>query len=196
MNCCIIEDNPLFRGAMVALLHQLHCHLKVHCIDRVGRLSGLVPKHGVPDLVLLDLTLPDTLGYSGVHEIRSAFPGCMIVVMGESRDQEEIQKCHDAGADLYISKLLEADALRAKLRQLIDPKAPVEAPLPLKLTKRQQQLVIAIENGLSNCGIGEALGIKEQTVKVHLNRLYRQLGVRSRTQAIREVRLRGVQLSS
>ena len=196
MNCCIIEDNPLFRGAMAALLHQLHRHLTVHCIDRVGSLSGLVLKHGAPDLVLLDLTLPDTLGYSGVHEIRSAFPGCKIVVMGESREQEEIPKCRKAGADLYLSKLLEADALSAVLRQLINPNAPVETAPPLKLTRRQQQLLIAIENGLSNYGIGEALGIKEQTVKVHLNRLYRQLGVRSRTQAIREVRLRGVQLSS
>lgn len=196
MNCCIIEDNPLFRGAMAALLHQLHRHLTVHCIDRVGSLSGLVLKHGAPDLVLLDLTLPDTLGYSGVHEIRFAFPQCRIAVMGESRCQEEIKRSYDAGADLYLSKLLEADAMRAVLRQFIDPNAPVEAAPPLKLTRRQQQLLIYIENGLSNCGIGEALGIKEQTVKVHLNRLYRQLGVRSRTQALREVRLRGSKLLS
>ena len=57
------------------------------------------------------------------------------------------------------------------------------------------RMLAGIERGLSNRDIGSELGIAEHTVKVHLNRLFRLLGVRSRTQALREVRLRGVHLT-
>ena len=193
MNCCIIDDNPLFRDALAALLHQLHRHLKVHCIDRVGHLSGLAHEHRIPDVVLLDLSLPDTLGCSGVHEIRAAFPGCRIVVMDESRSQDIAQQCVAAGAESYLSKLLEVDALKVELRRLLAPDEQ-EAVEPLELTLRQRQLLMGIERGLNNRDIGAELGIAEHTVKVHLNRLFRKLGVKSRTQALREVRLRGVHL--
>lgn len=194
MNCCIIEDNPLFRDALAALLHQIHARCTVHGIDRVGHLSGLVLKHGAPELVLLDLSLPDTLGCSGVHEIKAAFPGCRIVVMDESRSQDIAQQCVAAGAESYLSKLLEVDALKVELRRLLAPDEQ-EAVEPLELTLRQRQLLMGIERGLNNRDIGAELGIAEHTVKVHLNRLFRKLGVKSRTQALREVRLRGVHLS-
>lgn len=193
MNCCIIEDNPLFRDALAALLHQIHARCTVHGIDRVGHLSGLVLKHGAPELVLLDLSLPDTLGCSGVHEIKAAFPGCRIVVMDESRSQDIAQQCVAAGAESYLSKLLEVDALKVELRRLLAPDEQ-EAVEPLELTLRQRQLLMGIERGLNNRDIGAELGIAEHTVKVHLNRLFRKLGVKSRTQALREVRLRGVHL--
>lgn len=194
MNCCIIEDNPLFRDALTALLHQIHSRLEVHSIDRVGHLSGLVLKHGVPDLVLLDLSLPDTLGCSGVHEIKASFPGCRIIAMSEARGQDVAQQCLDAGAELFLSKLVEVDALRRELRKVLAP-GEQETVEPLKLTLRQWQMLAGIERGLSNRDIGSELGIAEHTVKVHLNRLFRLLGVRSRTQALREVRLRGVHLT-
>ena len=193
MNCCIIEDNPLFRDALAALLHQIHARCTVHGVDRVGHLSGLVLKHGAPELVLLDLSLPDTLGCSGVHEIKAAFPDCRVIAMDESRSLEIAQQCVDAGAESFLSKLVEVDALRSELRKVLVP-GEQEAIEPLKLTLRQWQMLAGIERGLRNSDIGAELGIAEHTVKVHLNRLFRLLGVKSRTQALHEVRLRGVQL--
>ena len=68
-----------------------------------------------------------------------------------------------------------------------------ESPLTnSKLSKRQVQLLAALEEGLSNRDIAERLGISEHTVKVHLWRLFRRLGVKSRTQAIHTARLNGL----
>ena len=113
--------------------------------------------------------------------------------MDESRSQDIAQQCVAAGAESYLSKLLEVDALKVELRRLLAPDEQ-EAVEPLELTLRQRQLLMGIERGLNNRDIGAELGIAEHTVKVHLNRLFRKLGVKSRTQALREVRLRGVHL--
>ena len=61
-----------------------------------------------------------------------------------------------------------------------------------KLTKRQRQLIVMLDEGLSNRDIAERLGISEHTVKVHLWRLFRRLGVKSRTQTLHYARLNGL----
>ena len=67
-----------------------------------------------------------------------------------------------------------------------------EAKAETKLSKRQKQLIVMLDEGLSNRDIAERLGISEHTVKVHLWRLFRRLGVKSRTQTLHFARMNGL----
>ena len=80
------------------------------------------------------------------------------------------------------------------LNALLIPESTFEdsSPTDSKLSKRQKQLIIMLDRGLSNREIADELGISEHTVKVHLWRLFRRLGVKSRTQAVHFARTHGI----
>jgi DNA-binding NarL/FixJ family response regulator len=160
----------------------------------MGGLDAAVRQHGAPDLICLDLKLPDTTGTSGVHEIKNLFPETPLAVISASpaADAEEI--CIDAGADIYIEKSAGAGEIGNALRALLAADGQFEelAPTDNKLSKRQKQLIVMLDRGLSNREIADELGISEHTVKVHLWRLFRRLGVKSRTQTIHYARVHGL----
>jgi len=96
-----------------------------------------------------------------------------------------------SGGRPYPSGGLEiGNALRALLSA--DGQFEELAPTDNKLSKRQKQLIVMLDRGLSNREIADELGISEHTVKVHLWRLFRRLGVKSRTQTIHYARTHGM----
>jgi DNA-binding NarL/FixJ family response regulator len=194
VNLFVIDDHPLMREAVVMLLRRLRPGANVVELDRIGGLDAAVRQHGAPDLICLDLKLPDTTGTSGVHEIKNLFPGTPLAVISAtpSADAEEI--CVDAGADIYIEKSSGAGEIGNALRALLAADGQFEelAPTDNKLSKRQKQLIVMLDRGLSNREIADELGISEHTVKVHLWRLFRRLGVKSRTQTIHYARVHGL----
>ncbi len=194
MNLYVIDDHPLMREAVVMLMRRLRPGANVVELERMGGLDAAVRQHGTPDLICLDLKLPDTTGTSGVHEIKNLFPNTPLAVLSASpaSDCEEI--CIDAGADIYIEKSSGAGEIGNALRALLSADGQFEelAPTDNKLSKRQKQLIVMLDRGLSNREIAEELGISEHTVKVHLWRLFRRLGVKSRTQTIHYARVHGL----
>ncbi len=194
MNLYVIDDHPLMREAVVMLMRRLRPGANVVELERMGGLDAAVRQHGTPDLICLDLKLPDTTGTSGVHEIKNLFPNTPLAVLSASpaSDCEEI--CIDAGADIYIEKSSGAGEIGNALRALLAADGQFEelAPTDNKLSKRQKQLIVMLDRGLSNRQIADELGISEHTVKVHLWRLFRRLGVKSRTQTIHYARVHGL----
>jgi DNA-binding NarL/FixJ family response regulator len=111
-----------------------------------------------------------------------------------SADMEDA--CIEAGADTYIEKSASSAELAAALRGLLMAGSE-EAEEPAlasnsKLSKRQTQLIAMLDKGMSNRDIATDLEISEHTVKVHLWRLFRRLGVKSRTQALHYARVNGL----
>lgn len=190
----LIEDHPLYREALASILRRLTHVQDVIELDRIGSLPLAVKSHGNPSAVFLDLTLNDTLGMSGIREIKHAFPDALLVALVDQATEEAERVCLEAGADAALSKTLSSGEVMATLRHMLAPEAEeVEVELSTtKLSKRQTQLLVALEQGLSNRDIADRLGISEHTVKVHLWRLFRRLGVKSRTQAIHTARLNGL----
>jgi len=143
----------------------------------------------------LDLQLPDTLGMSGVHAIKAKFPNVPLVIVTSSDANEYERACLDAGADLYIEKSQNPnqviDALRSVLIGEQEAQQADTPATPTKLSKRQKQLILMLDQGLSNRDIAEKLSISEHTVKVHFWRLFQRLGVNSRTQALHFARTNG-----
>jgi DNA-binding NarL/FixJ family response regulator len=197
MTVYVIDDHPLMRDALTMLVHRVKPGLKIIPIHKLNVVESTVEKNGPAELFCLDLQLPDTLGMSGVQVLKAKFPDVPLAVVTSSSASEFEQRCLDAGADAFIEKSNTPAQIIAALRSLLvtEDEAAAEdvaAPAgPTKLSKRQKQLILMLDQGLSNRDIAEKLDISEHTVKVHFWRLFRRLGVNSRTQALHFARTNG-----
>jgi DNA-binding NarL/FixJ family response regulator len=196
MTVYVIEDHPLMRDALTMLVHRVKPGLKIIPINKLNVVESTVEKNGLPELFCLDLQLPDTLGMSGVQVLRSKFPEVPLAVVTSSSANEFEARCLEAGANAFIEKSNSPAQIIAALRSLLlteAEEADEEASPsgPTKLSKRQKQLILMLDQGLSNREIAEKLDISEHTVKVHFWRLFRRLGVNSRTQALHFARTNG-----
>ena len=197
MTVYVIDDHPLMRDALTMLLHRVKPGLKIIPIHKLNVVESTVEKNGPPELFCLDLQLPDTLGMSGVQVLKAKFPDIPLVVVTSSSASEYEARCLEAGADAFIEKSNSPALIIAALRSLLvsEEQAAIEDAAtpagPTKLSKRQKQLILMLDQGLSNRDIAETLDISEHTVKVHFWRLFRRLGVNSRTQALHFARTNG-----
>jgi DNA-binding NarL/FixJ family response regulator len=191
----VVDDHPLMREAIVMLFRRLAPDATIVDCDKLSLVEDKVTEHGQPDLLCLDLKLPDTYGVSGVREMRIRFPHVPIVVLSASPAIEFEQASIEAGADLYLEKSTGAAHLTQTLRALVDPDSAVDSSqmgTTEKLSRRQRELLTLLDRGLSNRELADHLQISEHTVKVHLWRLFRRLEVKSRAQAVSWARSRGV----
>jgi DNA-binding NarL/FixJ family response regulator len=197
MTVYVIDDHPLMRDALTMLLHRVKPGLKIIPIHKLNVVESTVEKNGLPELFCLDLQLPDTLGMSGVQVLKAKYPDVPLAVVTSSSASEYEARCLEAGADAFIEKSNSPAQIIAALRSLLvtEEQAAIEDAAtpagPTKLSKRQKQLILMLDQGLSNRDIAEKLDISEHTVKVHFWRLFRRLGVNSRTQALHFARTNG-----
>ena len=197
MTVYVIDDHPLMRDALTMLVHRVKPGLKIIPIHKLNVVESTVEKNGIPELFCLDLQLPDTLGMSGVQVLKAKFPDVPLAVVTSSSASEFEARCLEAGANAFIEKSNSPTQIIAALRSLLvsdDEEEEDEGTTtagPTKLSKRQKQLILMLDQGLSNREIAEKLDISEHTVKVHFWRLFRRLGVNSRTQALHFARTNG-----
>jgi DNA-binding NarL/FixJ family response regulator len=193
MSIFVIDDHPLMREAVVMLIRRLSAKAEVIELDRLAGVSRAITQHGVPELICLDLKLPDTNGVSGVRELKLQFPDVPLIVLSAAAAQDYEDLSIEAGADAYVQKSAGATEISNVLRVFLSEELDMEPSAPTeKLSKRQKQLLIMLDRGLSNRDIAEELQISEHTVKVHLWRLFRRLNVKSRSQASHLARTLGL----
>lgn len=194
MSLYVIDDHPLMREAIVMLLRRYRVGANVVELNRLGGVEEAVRKHGEPELFCLDLKLPDTIGVSGIIELKRRYPKSPLAVLSATPADEVEEQCIEAGADVFIEKSSGANEIGSALNTLLTPESILEdsAASDNKLSKRQKQLILMLDQGLSNREIADQLGISEHTVKVHLWRLFRRMGVKSRTQAVHFARTHGM----
>lgn len=195
MSMYIIDDHPLVRSAIAMLLRRMRSATKVIELDKYSELQAAIIKNGEPTLFVLDLLLPGVKGTSAVTEVKKLYPEVPLAVLSSMPAGEAEETCIEAGADIYIEKSTPSNEIGEALKGLFAAEASDEETIPLgdtKLSKRQKQLIIMLDRGLGNREIAEELDISEHTVKVHLWRLFRRLGVKSRTQTLHFARTHGL----
>ena len=195
MSMYIIDDHPLVRSAIAMLLRRMRSSTKVIELDKFSELQAAIIKNGEPSLFVLDLLLPGVKGTSAVSEVKKLYPEVPLAVLSSMPAGEAEETCIEAGADIYIEKSTPSNEIGEALKGLFAAEANDEETIPLgdtKLSKRQKQLIIMLDRGLGNREIAEELDISEHTVKVHLWRLFRRLGVKSRTQTLHFARTHGL----
>lgn len=148
-----------------------------------------------PDVVLLDLDLPDMEGLACLELIRENHPKVKVVMLAAEREPERIEAALRGGAIACVLKSVDPADLASAVRQAVEgtvytaiaaPVAPpVDPAAEAGLTERERTMLSALARGLSNKAIAQELWVTEQTVKFHLNNLYRKIGVPNRTAAAR-----------
>ena len=150
-----------------------------------------------PDVLLLDLSMPDLDGVEVTRQLAALSPDTRVVVFTSFSDRERIVEALDAGAIGYLLKDATPEhiheALRAAARgeSPLDPKAAAallttRATRPaggVELTAREREVLRLVVDGMANKQIARRLGISEKTVKGHLTNLFQRIGVTDRTQA-------------
>jgi NarL family two-component system response regulator LiaR len=148
-----------------------------------------------PDVVLLDLRMPEMDGLACLELIRKRHPEVKVVVLSVFSDSEHIETALKRGACGYIVKTVNPIDLPSAIRQVVEGAVYHALGLPevdesasaraAGLTDREIAILRAVARGLSNQSIGKELWVTEQTVKFHLTNIYRKLGVANRTEAAR-----------
>jgi len=162
-----------------------------------------------PDIVLLDLRMPDGDGLETLTRIRERHPSLKVIILSMFDDAEHVEQALRRGADRYVVKSINPLDLSSTIRQVVegtvhlrgvsvgaDHEAPVVADghaAPVdhprsgvgSLTEREMSILKLVAEGMSNMEIANKLFVTEQTVKFHLSNIYRKLGVSNRTEATR-----------
>jgi DNA-binding NarL/FixJ family response regulator len=179
------------------LLRRLRPASKVVELEKFSELQAALIKNGEPELFVLDLLLPGVKGATAISDVKKMYPEIPLVVLSAMPSGEARDACLEAGADLYIEKSTDTAEISQAIHDIMksdDDEADADAVVvgDIKLSKRQKQLILMLDRGLSNRDIAAELNISEHTVKVHLWRLFRRLGVKSRTQTLHFARTHGL----
>jgi DNA-binding NarL/FixJ family response regulator len=149
-----------------------------------------------PDVVLMDLSMPDMDGIAATRRILEESPKTHVLVLTSFSDRDRILAAVDAGAEGILLKECSTEEILDGIRQLVGGGSPLdpkvarelltsrrEPPEEIKLSPREQEVLRMLGAGLSNRAIARRLGISERTVKAHLTSVFQSLGVTDRTQA-------------
>lgn len=191
----IADDHPLVRGALTQLLGGVD-DIDVIAAIGDGRQAVATALELSPDVVLMDLEMPELNGIEATRALREAGSSARIVVLTTFSDQDRILGALDAGALGYLLKDAEpAEIIRgvraaARGDSLLAPRAASEliteravtAP-GTQLSAREREVLALVAEGLPNKLIARQLKISEKTVKAHLTSVFSQIGVTDRTQA-------------
>ena len=197
MSLYVIDDHPMVRQMIGMLLRRLRPAFKVVELEKFSELQAALIKNGEPELFVLDLLLPGVKGATAISDVKKMYPEIPLVVLSAMPSGEARDACLEAGADLYIEKSTDTAEISQAIHDIMksdDDEADADAVVvgDIKLSKRQKQLILMLDRGLSNRDIAAELNISEHTVKVHLWRLFRRLGVKSRTQTLHFARTHGL----
>ncbi len=197
----IVEDHPLFGEALAMTLRSFVGIERIVSADRLGTALQRLKDGPAPDVILLDLHLPDVTGMEGLIRLRQAAAGVPVVVVSSLAEARVIGAALAAGAQGFIPKHSQREAFRAAFAALREgrvytpegwqPGAGAQGPGENEtvarlrtLTRQQATILQLICAGKANKVIAWELDVAETTVKAHVTAIMRKLGVTSRTQAV------------
>jgi two-component system NarL family response regulator len=196
----IVDDHALLRTGVANIINQ-EPGFEVVAEASNGREAIDAFLVHRPDVILMDLRMPEMEGVEAVKRIREIDPHARVVVLTTYDADEDIARALQAGAKAYILKDIAADALVACVRTVLAGKTYLAPAAAAKLAERVTQVQLTprelaamrlVAKGQSNKEIAVALDISERTVKSHLAHLFEKLQVTSRTEAVRVATRRGL----
>jgi DNA-binding NarL/FixJ family response regulator len=204
----IVDDHVLIREALRGVLKEVMAEAIVFEASRCSEAMQFVALHPGLDLILLDLNLPDSDGFSVLTELGERYPAISVVVLSALSDRGSVTRALELGALGYIPKSGQREVMISALRLIfaggvyIPPEIlardepqpyeeqrpaatrPAVSPTGLGLTDRQVDVLSLMMQGKSNKAICRVLNLAEPTVKNHVTAILKALDVSNRTEAV------------
>jgi DNA-binding NarL/FixJ family response regulator len=191
----LCDDHQLILDGVRHALEEAGSEFEV--VGEATKGSQVLPlvKRTQPDVVMLDLRMPEVDGLVCLDQIKRRHPETKVIVLSVSADRSLIDNVLKRGASAYIVKSVNPVDLPAVIRQAVEETVYTAIGLPddlssraakaAGLTERELAILTALARGMSNAAIAKQLWVAQQTVKFHLTNIYRKLGVANRTEAAR-----------
>jgi DNA-binding NarL/FixJ family response regulator len=199
----LVDDDDLMRAGLRAVLKS-DPTVEVVGEAATGRSAVAAARTRHPDVVLMDVRMPDLDGIAATREVLAASPEVRVLILTTFEQDDYIFGALSAGASGFLLKRTSPEELLAAIHavaagdSLLSPSVTrvvvermARQPLPqgddtrlADLTPREREVLELIARGLSNAEIGTALVIEESTVKTHVKRILMKLGLRDRIQAV------------
>jgi two-component system response regulator DevR len=197
----LVDDSPIIR---LGLRSALEDYADIAIIGEAGTAAeGVTAALKLkPDVVLLDVHLPDKSGLQACREVLKARPQTQVLILSSSASEQNVQEAMGAGARGYLLKDNDGATLAAALRNVagghavLDPSlagqvmnlvrnqgTPSAAEKLSQLSPQERRVVALLAGGMTNKAIGEQLGLTEKTVKNYLATIFTKLNISRRTQA-------------
>jgi DNA-binding NarL/FixJ family response regulator len=195
----IVEDNKVIRESLMEFVQtDSECECVYSCATAKDALKEM-SKHQ-PDIVLMDIQLPDISGIECTARLKQLLPSVQIIMVTVYEDTERIFKALRAGACGYLLKRCTPEELVAAIREVRQGGAPMSREIARKvilsfqepvattaevegLSPREREILELLAAGLPNKQIATRVGLTDGTVRWHLRHVYNKLHVRSRTEA-------------
>jgi two-component system, NarL family, nitrate/nitrite response regulator NarL len=203
----IVDDHPLVRDALTLLVGALPGGAKIFTASNAAQALEQAEFHTPLDAILLDCGLPDADGGSLIRALQTRAGGAPVIVVSANESDESVARMLNAGASAFVPKSKASSnilsALKLAMAQGKSAHASVgavptssaspntgttPAGKPPVLTARQLDILLMMDQGLSNNSISLNLGLSEKTVKNHITALFSALGAVNRMQATRHAR--------
>jgi len=197
----VVDDHQLMLDAIRLTLEQSE---DIELVGEALTGSEALPLIGrtQPDLVLLDIRMPQMDGLTCLGKIRERHPKIKVVILSGIDEPEQIQTALKHGASAFVVKHVDPRDLASALRQAMagtvfqmlgsGESSEDNAARAAGVTESEMRVLTALARGLSNKQIAAELFITEQTVKFHLTNIYRKLHVANRTEATRYAYQHGI----
>ncbi|MBM3153899.1 MAG: response regulator transcription factor [Chloroflexi bacterium] len=204
----IADDHPYVREGLLSMLKRERDFVVVGEAEN-GTEAVSKAKELSPDVVLMDLRMPEMDGVEAMNQIREAKPDTKFVILTTYSDDDYIFRGIAAGARAYLLKDAPREDLFKAIRavhlgeSLIQPVVASKvldrltelsrrAPSGDELSERELEVLQLMAKGAANKEIGAALHISQSTVKTHISNIFQKLGVNDRTGAVTEALKRGI----
>jgi DNA-binding NarL/FixJ family response regulator len=202
LNIIIADDHPLFRNALRQALTPGFSETQWFEADSADALQQLLDAEQQNyDLVLLDLQMPGSHGYSTLIHLRSHYPELPVIIISAHEDAATISRALHYGSAGFIPKSASMETFTQAITDVMMGDIWLPAGIELmeinddndsekmagklsELTPQQYRVLQMFAEGLLNKQIAYDLGVSEATVKAHATAIFRKLGVRNRTQAV------------
>jgi len=197
MNIIVADDHPLFRSALTTSLQKLMETPTFTEAEDFTSLQTAVETHSDTDLILLDLHMPGSEGFSALVFLVAHYPDIPVIIVSAHDDVEIIRRAMNHGASGFLSKSSNAQDMADAVNTVLSGGIYLKNPLPevagkyveeletakglSSLTPQQFRVAVMVGQGLLNKQIAYELGVTEATIKAHMTEIFRKLGVPSRT---------------
>lgn len=192
----VVDDHVIVRNGLAQLLATA-TDVELVGTAADGREAIVVVDELSPDVVLMDLSMPEMDGVEATGVIAERFPDSKVVILSSFSEHQRVLAALEAGARGYVLKHADPEQIIHAIRAVHVGGAPIDpqvarvlldvrrAPNASKasLTDREEEVLRLVLAGMANKQIARELGISERTVKAHLTKTFQTLGVTDRTQA-------------